>query len=65
MSLSEDFLNEAKKKLQVLDQKDADRKRTAELKNNLEGYIYSTKEKVRRKQYAYSFNCVNSLYLIM
>ncbi|WVZ07493.1 hypothetical protein V8G54_020839 [Vigna mungo] len=46
MSLSQDFLTEAKKKLQVLDQKDTDRKRTAELKNNLEGYIYSTKEKI-------------------
>lgn len=46
MSLSEDFLAEAKRKLQVLDQKDADRKRTAELKNNLEGYIYTTKEKI-------------------
>ncbi|RZB42685.1 heat shock 70 kDa protein 17-like [Glycine soja] len=46
MSLSQDFLAEAKRKLQVLDQKDADRKRTAELKNNLEGYIYTTKEKI-------------------
>ncbi|BAT83407.1 hypothetical protein LR48_Vigan03g027400 [Vigna angularis] len=46
MSLSQDFLTEAKRKLQVLDQKDTDRKRTAELKNNLEGYIYSTKEKI-------------------
>ncbi|KAL2585523.1 hypothetical protein AAZV13_13G003200 [Glycine max] len=32
MSLSQDFLAEAKRKLQVLDKKDADRKRTAELK---------------------------------
>ncbi|KAL2585524.1 hypothetical protein AAZV13_13G003200 [Glycine max] len=47
MSLSQDFLAEAKRKLQVLDKKDADRKRTAELKNNLEGYIYTTKEKVQ------------------
>ncbi|KAL5148338.1 Heat shock protein 17 [Glycine soja] len=46
MSLSQDFLAEAKRKLQVLDKKDADRKRTAELKNNLEGYIYTTKEKI-------------------
>ena len=61
MSLSQDFLAEAKRKLQVLDQKDADRKRTAELKNNLEGYIYTTKEKVGRKQYV----CyVNSLHLL-
>lgn len=64
MSLSQDFLTEAKKKLQVLDQKDTDRKRTAELKNNLEGYIYSTKEKVRRKQCAYSFHGVYILHLL-
>nr|KYP69334.1 Hypoxia up-regulated protein 1 [Cajanus cajan] len=46
MSLSQDFIDEAKRKLQALDLKDAERKRTAELKNNLEGYIYSTKEKI-------------------
>ncbi|KAK7306892.1 hypothetical protein VNO77_44852 [Canavalia gladiata] len=46
MTLSKDILAEAKRKLQALDQKDADRKRTAELKNNLEGYIYTTKEKI-------------------
>jgi len=64
MSLSQDFLTEAKKKLQVLDKKDTDRKRTAELKNNLEEYIYSTKEKVRRKQYAYSF-FTSFIYCVM
>ncbi|XP_061356723.1 heat shock 70 kDa protein 17 [Gastrolobium bilobum] len=46
MSLSKDILDEAKRKLQALDKKDAERKRTAELKNNLEGYIYTTKEKI-------------------
>ncbi|CAJ2668459.1 heat shock protein 70 kDa [Trifolium pratense] len=46
MSLSKDFLAEAKTKLQALDKKDAERKRTAEFKNNLEGYIYTTKEKI-------------------
>ncbi|KAL5076176.1 hypothetical protein RYX36_015160 [Vicia faba] len=46
MSLSKDFLAEAKTKLQALDKKDAERKRTAESKNNLEGYIYTTKEKI-------------------
>ncbi|XP_057756714.1 heat shock 70 kDa protein 17 [Arachis stenosperma] len=46
MSLSKDFLAEAKGKLEALDKKDAERKRTAELKNNLEGYIYTTKEKI-------------------
>lgn len=57
MSLSKDILAEAKRKLQALDKKDAERKRTAELKNNLEGYIYTTKEKVCRKQYAFHFLC--------
>ncbi|KAG5018012.1 hypothetical protein JHK87_013867 [Glycine soja] len=37
MPLSQDFLAEAKRKLLALDEKDADRKRTTELKNNLEG----------------------------
>ena len=46
MSLSNDTLTDAKSRLETLDQKDAERKRTAELKNNLEGYIYTTKEKV-------------------
>lgn len=46
MSLSKDFLAEAKTKLQALDKKDEERKRTAEFKNNLEGYIYTTKEKI-------------------
>lgn len=55
MSLSDEFLAEAKVKLEALDKKDAERKRTAELKNNLEGYIYTTKEKVGSKQYAYVF----------
>ena len=50
MSLAKDFLADAKGKLEALDKKDAERKRTAELKNNLEGYIYTTKEKVGRKQ---------------
>ncbi|OIW14422.1 hypothetical protein TanjilG_20868 [Lupinus angustifolius] len=46
VSLSEEFLAEAKGRLEALDKKDAERKRTAELKNNLEGYIYTTKEKI-------------------
>ncbi|XP_004502074.1 heat shock 70 kDa protein 17 [Cicer arietinum] len=46
LSLSKDFLAEAKRKLQALDKQDAERKRTAEFKNNLEGYIYTTKEKI-------------------
>jgi hypoxia up-regulated 1 len=46
MSLSKESLAEARQKLEALDKKDAERRRTAELKNNLEGYIYATKEKV-------------------
>ncbi|KAA8526150.1 hypothetical protein F0562_007750 [Nyssa sinensis] len=46
MSLSKEYLAEAKHKLEALDKKDAERRRTAELKNNLEGYIYATREKV-------------------
>ena len=46
MPLSKESIAEAKRKLEALDKKDAERRRTAELKNNLEGYIYTTKEKV-------------------
>ncbi|KAJ7964599.1 Heat shock 70 kDa protein [Quillaja saponaria] len=46
ISLSKEFIAEAKLKLEALDKKDAERRRTAELKNNLEGYIYTTKEKL-------------------
>ena len=46
MSLPKESLAEAKRKLEALDKKDAERRKTAELKNNLEGYIYNTKEKV-------------------
>jgi molecular chaperone DnaK (HSP70) len=63
MSLSKDFLAEAKTKLQALDKKDAERKRTAEFKNNLEGYIYTTKEKVGKKQYTYGFFNLEDLHL--
>jgi hypothetical protein len=45
-SLSKESLAEAGVRLFDLNQKDAERKRTAELKNSLEEYIYSTKEKV-------------------
>jgi hypothetical protein len=47
MAPSKESLSQAKHKLEELDKKDAERRRTAELKNNLEGYIYATKEKVR------------------
>ncbi|XP_068646814.1 heat shock 70 kDa protein 17-like [Aristolochia californica] len=46
MSLSKASISEAKSRLAVLDKKDADRRRTAELKNNLESYIYATREKL-------------------
>ncbi|CAA6671822.1 unnamed protein product [Spirodela intermedia] len=42
--LSTESYSEAKIRLEMLDRKDSERRRTAELKNNLEGYIYSTKE---------------------
>ncbi|XP_078428746.1 heat shock protein 70 (Hsp 70) family protein [Wolffia australiana] len=44
--LSTESFSEAKIRLERLDKKDSDRRRTAELKNNLEAYIYSTKEKL-------------------
>nr|QBS00792.1 HSP70 [Agave sisalana] len=44
--LSKDLFSEAKTRLEALDKKDAERRRTAELKNNLEEYIYSTREKL-------------------
>lgn len=47
MPLSKESFATAKHKLEALDKKDAERRRTAELKNSLEGYIYSTKDKVR------------------
>uniref|UniRef100_A0A7N0U498 Uncharacterized protein n=1 Tax=Kalanchoe fedtschenkoi TaxID=63787 RepID=A0A7N0U498_KALFE len=50
MALSKEYLIEAKGKLEQLDKKDADRRRTAELKNNLEGYIYDTKEKLETSE---------------
>ncbi|XP_015880901.3 heat shock 70 kDa protein 17 [Ziziphus jujuba] len=46
VSLSKEYLADAKQKLEALNKRDAERRRTAELKNNLEGYIYSTKEKL-------------------
>ncbi|XVF82598.1 hypothetical protein PTKIN_Ptkin16aG0062300 [Pterospermum kingtungense] len=46
MSLSKESFSDAKSKLEALDKKDAERRRTAELKNNLEEYIYATKEKL-------------------
>ena len=46
MSLPKESLAEAKSKLEALEKKDAERRKTAELKNNLEGYIYNTKDKV-------------------
>ncbi|CAH9072916.1 unnamed protein product [Cuscuta epithymum] len=51
MSLSEKSLGEAKFKLEELDRKDAERRRTAELKNNLEGYIYNTREKIESEEF--------------
>lgn len=44
--LTKELYSEAKSKLEALNKKDAERRKTAELKNNLESYIYSMKEKV-------------------
>ncbi|KAH0448352.1 hypothetical protein IEQ34_022152 [Dendrobium chrysotoxum] len=44
--LSKEMLFEVKTRLEELDKKDLDRRRTAELKNSLEEYIYSTREKL-------------------
>ncbi|XP_075483024.1 LOW QUALITY PROTEIN: heat shock 70 kDa protein 17-like [Primulina tabacum] len=49
--LSKESFALAKHKLEALDKKDAERKRTAELKNNLEGYIYSTKDKLESEEF--------------
>ncbi|XP_043687863.1 heat shock 70 kDa protein 17-like [Telopea speciosissima] len=48
--LSKEALAEAKLRLEALDKKDLERRRTAELKNNLEGYIYATKEKLESSE---------------
>ncbi|WCJ27164.1 Heat shock 70 kDa protein 17 [Euphorbia peplus] len=51
MPLPGESVVEAKTKLEALDKKDAERRRTAELKNNLESYIYSTKEKLQTEEF--------------
>ncbi|KAI4365570.1 hypothetical protein MLD38_021544 [Melastoma candidum] len=48
--LSKESFMEAQSKLESLDKKEAERRRTAELKNNLEGYIYATKEKIETSE---------------
>ncbi|OAY75538.1 Heat shock 70 kDa protein 17 [Ananas comosus] len=45
-ALGKELFSEAKSRLEALDKKDAEKRRTAELKNNLEEYIYSTREKI-------------------
>ncbi|KAI4374239.1 hypothetical protein MLD38_012253 [Melastoma candidum] len=50
VSLSKESFAEAKLKLETLDKKEAERRRTSELKNNLEGYIYATKEKIETSE---------------
>ncbi|XP_068639339.1 heat shock 70 kDa protein 17-like [Aristolochia californica] len=44
ISLSNESIYEAKSRLVALDKKEADRRRIVELKNNLENYIYATRE---------------------
>lgn len=62
MSLSKESLTEAKSKLESLNKKDVERRRTAELKNDLEGYIYSTKEKVGTFMFAFNILFVKHGY---
>ncbi|KAL1166571.1 hypothetical protein V6Z11_A06G205300 [Gossypium hirsutum] len=50
MPFSKESLAESKHRLEALDKKDAERRRTAELKNNLEEYIYATKEKLETSE---------------
>lgn len=52
-ALGKELFSEAKSRLEALDKKDAEKRRTAELKNNLEEYIYSTREKVG----SFTFSC--------
>ncbi|XP_027127325.2 heat shock 70 kDa protein 17 [Coffea arabica] len=51
LSLSKESFADAQHKLEILDKKDEERKRTAELKNNLEGYIYNTREKLESEEF--------------
>ncbi|XP_047333878.1 heat shock 70 kDa protein 17 [Impatiens glandulifera] len=50
VSLSKEALADAKRKMELLDNEDKERRRTAELKNNLEAYIYATKEKLESSE---------------
>ncbi|XP_060188958.1 heat shock 70 kDa protein 17 [Lycium barbarum] len=49
--LSKESFSEAKSKLEALDKKDEERRRTAELKNSLEGYIYDTRDKLESEDF--------------
>ncbi|XAR64868.1 hypothetical protein NMG60_11008751 [Bertholletia excelsa] len=51
MTLSKEAFLNAKNKLEALDKKDAERRRTAELKNDLEAYIYTTREKLESEEF--------------
>lgn len=51
MPLSKESVLESQHKLDTLDKKDAERRKTAELKNNLESYIYSTREKLESDEF--------------
>ncbi|XP_078149329.1 heat shock protein 70 (Hsp 70) family protein [Carex rostrata] len=48
--LSKEQFAEAKSRLEEINKKDAERRRTAELKNRLEEYIYSTREKLEENE---------------
>jgi hypoxia up-regulated 1 len=50
MPISKESILESKQKLEALNKKDAERRRTAELKNDLEGYVYATREKLESEE---------------
>lgn len=63
MSLTKESFGDAKAKLETLDKKDEERKKTAELKNDLEGYIYSTKEKVSESK-SFTIKYVPPIFIV-
>lgn len=64
MPIPKEAFAEAKLKLEALARKDAERRRTEELKNNLEGYIYATREKVYTVKISLTFLAFTLLFTI-
>lgn len=61
--LSKEMLFEVKTRLEELDKKDRERRRTAELKNSLEEYIYSTREKLEDNEEIMKISSMDELRL--